>query len=87
MHLVGFIIRNLTRYTVTWTSKSNIWIADSSLEQYDTVSLSERVLDVLKQYLQNIRNFSLKTPTRIESSATCCENFRSWEIYPARRLK
>jgi hypothetical protein len=66
---------------------SNIWITDSSLAQYDTVSLDERVPDVLKQYLQNIRNFSLKTPTRLKSSATCCENLRSWEIYPARRMK
>jgi hypothetical protein len=51
------------------------------------VSSGERVRDVLKQYLQNFMDFSLKTPTRLESSATCCENLKSWEIYPARRLK
>ena len=66
---------------------SNIWIVDSSLVQYDNVSSGERVPDVLKQYLLNIRNFSLKTPTRLEPPATCSENLKSWEIYPARRLK
>jgi hypothetical protein len=51
------------------------------------VSQGERVPDVLKQYPQNFINFSLKTPTRLESLATCCENLKSQEIYPARRFK
>ena len=64
VHLVGFIIRNLSRYTVTWTSKSFTFIATEHNE-----ALSRKQLRICETYCSNICNFR-HTSIR--------EHFNSW---------